>query len=82
MIEFKRDGTTIEVLIEVKASQEKRWLPFHWNANNELYAELLVENFKHHLIEQMQRARKEAYEAGWKDAKAKQQKETWFGGWL
>lgn len=44
-------------------------------------AELLKKQLDSHLSSNLERIRREAYNEGWKDAKAKVKKKTWFAGW-
>lgn len=82
MFTFERDGTSLKLQVEAKTYIAKRWYSFSWQCTDEIYADLLVKNFQEHLSNRLQGIRRSAYEEGWKDAKAKKKKETWFAGWL
>jgi len=80
MIEFIKDGE--EVLVKVNTSSSINWhIKAKFNCNSELYAALLRQELHSHLNNTLERIRKQAYEQGWKDAKARTKKETWFSGW-
>ena len=80
MITFSRKGT--EVLVDVKHGvffgEEYFRLEIH--QAYEYQAELLLRQLDKNLSSQLERIRKEAYEQGFKDAKAKRAKQTWFSG--
>lgn len=82
MIDFSREGTKLKLSVEAKTSVAKRFYTFAWECADEVYADLLMKNLKAHFEEKIQQARKESYEAGWRHAKAKVAKDTWFSGWL
>jgi hypothetical protein len=56
--------------------------PFEFRAREKDYAMLLASNLREHLSRKIREAREEEYLAGWKDAKAKRAKRTWFKGVL
>lgn len=82
MINFLRQETNVIAEIECNSTVAKRWLSFSWNTTSELVAQLFVDNLENHLSERLQMERRKAYLAGWKDAKAKRKRETWFSGSL
>lgn len=82
MFTFIRDKTDVKVQIEAKSSVQARWFVFTWHCSDEVYADLLVKSFEANLEEKLKKARKESYDQGWKNAKAKQKRETYFGGWI
>jgi hypothetical protein len=53
-----------------------------YNAGAEWAARLLHADLRERLSQRMRQIRQEAYAQGWKDAKAKRRKETWFSGEL
>lgn len=77
MLEFKRDGSTIEVKVNTS-------IGWHYTqtirCSDEPYAILLTQNLNDHLRSELTRIRREAYEQGWKDKSRKQRKETWWKG--
>ena len=78
MIEILHKGN--DVLVEVTAKAPvQRWVwTFKMTMENEAYARLLSTNFRENMQELLASTREEAYVQGWKDAKAKVTKETWF----
>ncbi|OFX04186.1 MAG: hypothetical protein A3E78_02520 [Alphaproteobacteria bacterium RIFCSPHIGHO2_12_FULL_63_12] len=55
---------------------------FDWSAGSDVYAHLLVADFNRRLDTAIKEARDTAYNAGWKDAKAKTRKRDVFSPWL
>jgi len=53
-----------------------------WNANDDTYASLLADEFNRKLREALERRYQHAYEEGWKHAKAKEAKRSWWPSWL
>lgn len=45
-------------------------------------ASLLREALQEKFSDRVKTARRDAYAQGWRDAKAKRKRETWFAGWL
>lgn len=82
MISFKRDGSTVGIAVTVQVpNYDGRVYHTQWNAGGEAYAGFLSAAMNEQMREALRNIRKEAYEQGWKDAKAKRTKENWFGGW-
>jgi hypothetical protein len=82
VLNFKREGTKVIAVIEANVSQDKRFLHFSWDTNDEMWGELLQENLQNGLRLKLEDIRRKAYESGWKDARGKRKRETWFSGWL
>lgn len=80
MIKFLRKGSEITAQIEANVGVERRFFQFTLNLQSEVYACLLRDNFSEKLRNSLKTIREEAYVKGWKDAKAKTAKETWFSG--
>ena len=80
MINFKRNGLKVIAEIECNVGVDKRFFQFTLDTNDEIYAVLLQENFQAFLRSSAERIRREAYEKGFKDAKAKRAKDAWFSG--
>ena len=81
MIEFVKDGLEARI----KITSFFNWIgdrvyTMKWNCNDSEYASLLTKRFQDTMEEKLRTIRHEAYEAGWKDAKAKKARETWFSG--
>lgn len=82
MILFKRDGTRVKVEVDSKLAIPKSIYLFYWEASGEGHAELLVNQLQTKFSDALREARREAYNAGFKDAKAKRKREDWFWGGL
>lgn len=83
MIEIKRNHGEVELWFDCFIPHyELRRFPFTFNCGNSEYAGLLTGKMKTALFEEMQRIRREAYEQGWSDAKAKRAKNDIFKGVL
>lgn len=80
MIEFLREGSLIKVKVKTTVLGGHWWAPVI-ECNSEPYASLLRQHMHEDLNHKLEAIRREAYLKGWKDAKAKVKKETWFSGW-
>lgn len=79
MIKIYRKKTY--VFVEVDTNLD--WVvPFKWVQSSELDAVLLERHLRDELYSRVEAIREEAYNQGWKDAKAKRKKQTWFWGIL
>jgi DNA-binding NtrC family response regulator len=76
MFKISRNGTWLQIIPEAGTGTPDPLLS--WNCNSELLAELLVSHLRRRLGNKISEARQEAYAQGWKDAKAKRAKRTWF----
>ena len=77
-ISVRNDGVNVVVEFMGVFSQNPM---LYWNAIGTIQAEAMVEVIQTKMWDTLKTIRAKAYEQGWKDAKAKAQKETWFGGW-
>lgn len=83
MINFKRDGKKAVVRIDLSVPEyEERSFPFAFNCDGEVYAGLLTRAMRTAFSDAVKAARKEGYDQGWKDAKAKRASCSWFKGSL
>lgn len=83
MIQITRKGTSVKIDFTSRIPLcDVRVFGFNWECNTEVYAGLLTNHLSNGLWSELVRVRKEAYEKGWKDAKAKVRKENWFSGAL
>lgn len=78
MIEFKREGT--KVVITVESGVMNYEFSFNHECNHDHFAVLMRDAYNKHMNEELRKVREQAYNKGWKDAKAKVKKETWFSG--
>lgn len=78
MIYIERYEEKVRVKIDTGLNTTSGQIWLYWNCNSEMYAELLSRHINKRLDETIQAIRKEEYERGWKDAKAKKSKANWF----
>ena len=83
MIQFKRDGTNAVCAVTIPVpTMDRRIYRFRFETGTEEYAALLTEAMRTEFRRIVQKSRKEAYEAGWRDAKARRRKQEYFAGYL
>ncbi len=78
MIEINRKGETVRVEIDTNLRVDKPIIVFERKENYEFIAQLIVDKIEKELRNAIERERREHYERGWADAKAKKAKETVF----
>ena len=78
MININKHGTTVKVSIETGLIASSSDVLLYWECGNDVFAELLTNQLRKKLADRIQAIRQEEYEQGWKDAKAKKRKRTWF----
>lgn len=78
MIHFERYENKVKVIIEYKTWGYKANLWLYWNADSEVAADAVVSQIIEQYQTSIEAELKAAYEQGWKDAKAKRKKQTWF----
>lgn len=81
MVKLRRDGT--KVVAEISCGLETAGsLLFTWDTEREIFAQALYEKMRDAMWSNLKRIRRDAYEQGWKDAKAHRAKESYFDeGW-
>lgn len=78
MITIKAKDTKVVIEVEGKYPLKLNYL-FYWECNRDDYASLLAENLDKRMRQDLETIRRESYDKGWKDAKAKKTaKDTWF----
>jgi predicted SPOUT superfamily RNA methylase MTH1 len=82
MISFVREGSKVTIRVTGQSPIADKIYPFSYEAGTEGYALLLRQNLADALWQAIKKAREEEYEKGWKAAKAKKRKETYFAGWF
>jgi hypothetical protein len=84
MIRFRRDGQHVQCSINCDIpNYEERVFSVYWNAGNEWAAGLLSAETEKQMYAKLERIRCEAYEEGWRAAKAKKAKRKYFNlGWF
>jgi hypothetical protein len=80
MIKITRDGTQVKIEVESQYPLTKTYL-FYWECGREDFAIMLRDNLNSSMNKALERLKTENYNHGWKDAKAKVKKTTWFSGW-
>lgn len=82
MFNFKRHITKIELKIEPQISGADSWYyTFTADFHDEPGAQLVMNAIEDNLEKRLKKIRSDAYEEGWKDAKAKRKRADWFSGW-
>ena len=82
MLSFKREGTNVIVRIDFTTPDAGEFhIPLDWRHSGTDLASLRVDSLERQLRTKLSIIREEAYNKGWRDAKAKTTKETWFSGW-
>lgn len=80
MIEFKRNENKVVIQVKHGIFYDGGYFEFELNQGFAYQAELMKRQFEKHMKHQLARVQREAYNQGWKDAKAKVKKETEFWG--
>jgi hypothetical protein len=81
MLSFDRIGPDVIVNIEHGIFYNGNHFVLKISSTHDYQAELLKRQFQKKLSDELEAIRREAYNQGWKDAKAKTKKQTWFTGW-
>lgn len=79
MIKIWKNGTQIKLEVDPGMS-DKKVMYFYWECGTEWYSELLRKQLDERLWASLKKIREDAYNDGWKDAKAKKMRQTWFSG--
>lgn len=78
MIEFKVDETAVVLDVHACYPLSTTFWSLRLECASKSYAFLLRENLYRNMTNKLEAIRKEAYNQGWKDAKAKTRKRDWF----
>ncbi len=81
MISFKRTDNIVVVQVKHGVLFNDEHFTLQIASSHAYQAELLNRQLKDQLENKLEAIRKEAYEQGSKDAKAKRAKKTWFSRW-
>jgi hypothetical protein len=79
MISFNRFGSRVKITIESGVLGNS--FLFEHNCGEEHFASLMSTAYNEHMNRKIRAIREQEYNKGWKDAKAKAKKQTWFSGW-
>jgi len=77
MMQFQQSGADIKITINSGVGL----FSFTHNCVHGYLSGLMRDQYERHMQEVLANIRKEAYNQGWKDAKAKTKKATWFRPW-
>lgn len=78
---IKRDGNHVALSVTIDIPfYNATYFTFIWNCESGVYAGLLADAMQRQTKETLKTIRREAYGQGWRDAKAKRKKATFFGG--
>lgn len=80
MIEISSKGSLVTATLTGTYPVGGWTFTFNWNASNESYALLLANNLSGHLEESLRKIRQQAYHDGYRAAKAKAKRCSWFSG--
>ena len=83
MIAFERSGKDVRATVEIKVPDyEPREFYFDWRCEDAAYAGLLTAEMRNQINAALAAIRREEYNNGWRDAKAKQGRQSIFiGSW-
>jgi len=81
MIKFRREGKAVRIEIHPKIVNNE-FVHLDYNCNDEWYAVLLLNHLEERMKIELTAIRKQSYFEGWRDAKAKRAKQTWWKGWF
>jgi len=75
----KREDSKVRIRVDIEVPGEGRvYYMLSIELGNRFYAAFVADAIREQFNDHMARVRREAYEAGWKDAKAKRRKQKWF----
>lgn len=83
MISVSREGEQVRLDFNIVVPMyEARTVIWLWNCDDNVYAGLLAETMQRQMHDKLESIQRAAYEAGWRDAKAKTTKRRYFRlGW-
>jgi hypothetical protein len=74
----KSKGATVQLVLPAKGYE----FTLSVNLSDEVYARLLRDEFNRRIENALKDAREKSYNAGWRQAKAKEARSDWFSGYL
>lgn len=77
MIDFQQSGADVKITIDSGVGK----FVFTHNCTHGYLAGLMRTQYEQHVVSVLEKITRDAYNQGWKDAKAKTKKATWFKGW-
>lgn len=81
MIDFLTEGKNLCVRVKYDKEIGNWTLTATVDKGREVNAELTVHRFQKELEKKLKKIREDACQDGWKNAKAKRSKQSWFAGW-
>lgn len=79
MIRFYREDNSVKCEVDLDVPQyERRTFYFYWGCNSPVFAGLLAAAFTTAMQDALEKIRRQAYEEGARDAKAKTRKRKFF----
>lgn len=79
---ISRDGSKVTLKVDTNLEVERPALLFEWETGKEMHAALLADRLRENYTGLIERARKSAYLAGYKDGRGKKQQRSWWPSWL
>lgn len=77
MIDYRVSGQAVKIHVDSGLGK----FTFTHECGQDYLASLMCDQYERHMRSVLEKVRKEAYNQGWKDAKAKNKKATWFKPW-
>lgn len=82
MIQFNRKDSRVQVKVSIDIPRSGNWTYTLDRTESDVpSAQLIVNRMDDVLSNKLKQIREDAYNAGWKDAKAKTKKQDWFAGY-
>jgi len=78
----QRVDTTVKILIGPTPANPHRNYSFTFDCGDPDHAELMMRYLRDGVMELLESERRRYYEQGWRDAKSKKRKHSWFPGCL
>lgn len=78
MIQYRTSGDSVKIHVESGVGN----FTFTHSCGHDYLAGLMRDQYEKHMNSAIESIRRESYNKGWKDAKAKTKKQTWFSGWF
>lgn len=77
MIRFRTNGSDVKIDVQSGVGE----FTFSHNCGQDYLAGLMRDQYERHMNSVIEELKRKYYNEGWKDAKAKRKKATWFSGW-
>lgn len=81
MLSFKRQNSDVIIRLDYTTPcAGSYYTTFNWGHNDASTASLRADSLNRQLSARLKSIREEAYDQGWRDAKTKKARKTWFSG--